>query len=325
MKFWSFFFVTSAVRVFATMILVGVAAWMLLGLSPGSAAERAARAKGVLPADDSAISGPLRADLIARVGRAHDLERSVPHQLTALAADLAQFDLGRSWRTGESNTRVVFGAAAKTFALSAAALMLAFACGLGLAGLSRRRQTGRSWSSSLASLAISVMLVTPPVWIALVGLSFSRDGDPNISVAVLALATIPTAIVARHLTALWDGQSVTPWVRALRARGLAEHTIVLRHGLRVGGPRLVALAPSLVGYCLGAAMVIETVFGVRGLGAMLTDASQLGDAPVVSAVLAVSALAISLASVFASAVARLCDPRIGGSESGVRSTLRARL
>ena len=302
---WTRFLFVSGIRVYLTMIAVSVLAWLLLSLSPGSAAERAARAKGVLPADDSALGSQLRADLISRVGHIHGLDTGVRRQLETVAKGAARFDFGRSWRTGASVRRLVFDVSLKTFALIALGLVSALLVGLGLASLS----LGFGTFSMLGAGAIALLLITPPVWLALLGMRIG-GGETHWSIAIACVATIPTAIIARHARAHWQQSSVANWARALRARGVDERAIRWRYSLRLAVPSLSALFPGLIGYSLGAAMVIETVFGIRGLGATLAESSQVGDAPVVVAVLAIGAIAISVASVVAKGLAIYSDPRL---------------
>jgi peptide/nickel transport system permease protein len=71
------------------------------------------------------------------------------------------------------------------------------------------------------------------------------------------------------------------YVRTLRARGISERAVILRHVLRnAAGPGLTVLALQTLAM-LGGVVVIEQVFDLPGLGQLITNSAQGGDVPVI--------------------------------------------
>lgn len=299
------FAIGAAVRVIAAVIAVAVIAQLLVAASPGRVGERAARAAGVLPPGDSQIPGAVREQLIAEVEARHGLDRPLAWRIAASIGRLATGDLGLSWRDRRPVSAIAGAGAARTLPLIAAALLLAVFAGAG-AALQIARRRGRL-AAAIGSAAISAALVTPPVWLALLLLGL---GGPELVLAALSLAVLPAAIIARHAAAVLERTLAAPWAIAARARGVSEARLAGRYGLREIGAEIAPLAAPLVGYLLGAAMVVETVFGIRGLGAELAGASGRGDAPVVVGLSIICALAVALAGVAGQIVCRRCDPRL---------------
>ena len=302
------FAIGAAVRVIAAAVAVSLVAQLLIAASPGRAGERAARAAGVLPPGDSRIPGAVREQLIAEVEARHGLDRPLASRMAASVARMATGDLGRSWRDARSVSAIAAAGAARTLPLILVALVLAAAAGIGVAGWLARR---RGVPAALTGAAISLALVTPPVWLALMLLGLGT-GAFEPALAALALAVLPAGLIARHAGAVLDRTLAAPWAIAARARGVPESRLVGRYGLREIGAEIAPLASPLAGYLLGAAMVVETVFGIRGIGAELAASAGRGDAPVVVGLSVVCALVVALAGVAGQIIQRRCDPRLRG-------------
>lgn len=288
-------------RIALAAAAVAVAAQLLIAAAPGSPGERAARAAGILPPDDSAIPGALRADLVSRIEARFELDRPLAIRVAASIADLAGGDFGRSWASGRPVRGELARGARLTLPLIAAALVLA-----GLLGVAAAAARGRARFAAAA--AVSAALVAPPVWIGLLLLDAGAGGAPALA-AVATLALLPAAVVAHHAAASLAALEASPWALAARARGVSERRLLWRYGSRELGAELAPLVPVLCGYLLGASMIVERVFGLRGLGALLADASGRGDAPVVVGVAVLAAVVVAVAGAAARALRRRCDPR----------------
>jgi ABC-type dipeptide/oligopeptide/nickel transport system permease component len=88
------------------------------------------------------------------------------------------------------------------------------------------------------------------------------------------------------------------------------------HALGASLSGLVAVGVNLVAYALGASLVIERVFEIRGLGALVLDASARGDAPVVVGATVCAGVVLALVSIAADFGQRALDPRLRAGEEG---------
>jgi ABC-type dipeptide/oligopeptide/nickel transport system permease component len=306
-------------RVVLATAAVGAIGWLLAEAAPGSPGERAALAAGVLPADD-AIPAALREALIAEVAARHRLDRPIGARLGGHLADLVVLDLGTSWRDDRPVADLVAAAAAPTLVTAALALLLAIGLGVGLAITAALAPGGPRDRAIAAACALG--LAVPVAWLALAALAALAAGRPFaiappsgwgtalapvLPAAVLAVA--PAMVIARHGRAALLDAVAAPWAIAARARGVDGRRLIAHHALRVAAPLLVALLPGVGAYLLGASLVSERVFGVRGLGALLAEAAARGDAPVVVGVAMVAAATIAVLAVVADALTAALDPR----------------
>jgi oligopeptide transport system permease protein len=83
---------------------------------------------------------------------------------------------------------------------------------------------------------------------------------------VLALALPQIAYIARLTRASMVEVLRSPFIRAARAKGLTERTVVLRHALKPALLPVVSyLGPAIAAIITGS-VVIEQIFGIPGLG-----------------------------------------------------------
>jgi peptide/nickel transport system permease protein len=99
-------------------------------------------------------------------------------------------------------------------------------------------------------------------------------------------------------------------IRTARAMGLPTRRILFRHALRVALLPLVATTMVQLGNQLGRTVIIETIFGMSGLGGEVFRAILRQDFPVVQAIVLFIALVYILLTLAADLINAKLDPRI---------------
>ncbi|HEY7223064.1 MAG TPA: ABC transporter permease [Micromonosporaceae bacterium] len=100
------------------------------------------------------------------------------------------------------------------------------------------------------------------------------------------------------------------FVRTARAKGLAERTVVVKHGLRAAITPIVTIFGLDLGLLLGGAVLTETTFGLPGLGKYAVDAVSNQDLPQVMGVTMFSSSFIVLANIVVDLFYAVVDPRV---------------
>jgi peptide/nickel transport system permease protein len=100
------------------------------------------------------------------------------------------------------------------------------------------------------------------------------------------------------------------YVTTARAKGLGEQPVVLKHALRNALIPTVTVAGLQVGFRIGGAIVVETVFAVPGIGSFGIDAILKRDYPQVQAFVLVGALIFVLTNLIVDLLYSVIDPRI---------------
>jgi len=134
---------------------------------------------------------------------------------------------------------------------------------------------------------------------------------------VLPVITLALTLVA-HTSRLTRSSMLdvlrSQYVRAARARGLPERSVVYRHALRNALLPTVTVLAGNFGWLMGGLVVVETVFAFPGLGGLLVFAIQQRDIPLVEAAIVVIAGFYALANVAADVTYTYLDPRIRYSD-----------
>ena len=100
------------------------------------------------------------------------------------------------------------------------------------------------------------------------------------------------------------------YMRTARAKGLALHVVVLKHGLKNAAIPLVTFLGLQMGLLLGGTVVVEEIFGWPGVGRLLLQAISFRDYPVVQAATFILAMIFVLVNILVDLVYVLLDPRV---------------
>ncbi len=316
MRALAFRLVRRLARAAVTLFALAVAAWLCLEAAPGDPAEAAARASGLLPGEGERVPPGLRDRVIKRTAQVHGLDRPPHERLARYLRRAAAGDLGRSWRDGRPVTAALGRALPVTLALLLAGLLAAYATGL-LAALAAASAPGRP-RDRLVTAVCAVALSLPTAWAAVLMLRAFASGQPwtwfppsgGWVLPILCVSYVSAAVVARYGRALLVDAAGQPFTTAARARGASAGRVLAVHALGVARAPLASLLASLVPYLLGASLVVERAFDLRGLGSLLVAASSAGDAPMVLGVTLVAGALVALSSLVADLLAAAADPRL---------------
>lgn len=240
-------------------------------------------------------------------------DRPLSERYVDWVIDVTFFNLGVSPTTGEPVGGMVLDAIGKTAAYLIPGTIVAWVLGVA-AGLRSARHAG-SVSDRLGRATSYVLLGLPGFWLA--GLAIALLGGNHHDGGLLWEVVVPAGIVATGLFAgqvsLTRSRSVDqygePYVRFLRAKGLSENAIDRRVLRNVLVPVLSMTAAELFAVLVLAAVVVESVLAIDGLGRLAYMAAYENDIPLIigtTVTLAVVGVGGSLLSDLASA---WLDPR----------------
>jgi peptide/nickel transport system permease protein len=100
------------------------------------------------------------------------------------------------------------------------------------------------------------------------------------------------------------------YVRTGWAKGLRERVVVLKHGLRNAVIPVVTVLGIQLAQVLGGTVIIESIFGLPGMGRFLFEAITQRDYPVIQGINLVIVSVIVLVNLAVDALYALLDPRI---------------
>ena len=99
-------------------------------------------------------------------------------------------------------------------------------------------------------------------------------------------------------------------IEKARAKGVREWAVVLKHALKNALIPTVTVLGLQVGFLIGGAIIVETVFSVPGVGSFGISAISLRDYPQVQAFVLLFALGFVLINLIVDVLYAFLDPRI---------------
>jgi len=124
------------------------------------------------------------------------------------------------------------------------------------------------------------------------------------------LATAFAAVYARLLRGSLLDVMGEDYIRTARAKGLAERSVILRHGVRSAITPVVTILGLDIGILLGGAILTESVFNIPGIGRLAYDAIVRGDLPIVQGTVLFGAFFIIIMNLIVDILYAFLDPRV---------------
>ena len=132
----------------------------------------------------------------------------------------------------------------------------------------------------------------------------------HIALPAFALATIPTAFIARITRSAMIDVLSTDFIRTARAKGLIERLVVLKHALKNAMLPVITVIGLQTGSLLAGAILTETIFAWPGMGRWIVNAIVARNFPVVQTGVLVFALIFIAVNLLVDISYGWFDPRI---------------
>lgn len=166
------------------------------------------------------------------------------------------------------------------------------------------------WLATLVLLFTSTLLHWTPsiIWVPILDDPLGNLEQIWLPVAILAVFVVATTARMTR-TAMLDVLS-QDYVRTARAKGLGRRRVVYRHALRNALIPVMTLTGVQVATLISGATILETIFGLPGLGYTLTQAIYKRDYPVIEDAALMLALIVVLLNLVVDVLYAVVDPRI---------------
>lgn len=127
---------------------------------------------------------------------------------------------------------------------------------------------------------------------------------PEITLLIVSVSSIFVTMRFSMINVLGED-----YIVMARMKGLSERTIKYKHGMRNALIPVITVVMMNMGYILGGATVIETVFAYPGMGRLLYDSVIGRDYPLIQGCFLISTLCVVAANIIADLLYPLIDPK----------------
>ena len=261
--------------ILATVLLGGFLSAALVRLAPGFDTNEA-------QLDSHLNSESIEALRQARLSQ-HNIFRFYLHSLRSATHG----DLGSSIALQQPVSKLLRERGPLTLRLVAIGLLLSWTTAMALA-LSAAWLRLSSYDAA-ATVLTGTLLCMPAAVLALFSVLWNTP-------AALAIALIVFPRDFRYARNLLGKAYSLPHITTARAKGLSEPRILFWHVVPVAGPQLLAVAGVSVSLALGAAIPVEALCGLAGVGQLAWQAALARDLPLLMNITVVVTLVTLLAN-----------------------------
>jgi len=280
----------------------------------------------LIPGDPAVTLLGLRANphKVALLHQEWGLNRPLPVQYWLFLTRVLRGNFGNSLFYNSPATGIIIGDSAVTLLLIAYAALLSVVIAVPLAILAA---THKDRPADQAVRAIPLVgLGMPSAWVGimlilLLGLKARvfpvggyGSGFPGHAYAMflpsLTLALGIAPVLVRSLRASLIDSLDAEYVATARSKGIPERRVMLRHAVRNAIISSVSILGLQIAWLISGTVVVETVFGLPGVGALMVNSIYRRDFPVVQGITFLLALAVILTNLGTDIVRSLLDPRV---------------
>ncbi len=249
----------------------------------------------------------------------YGLDKPVLSRYGSWLANAARGDLGESMAFRIPVARLVWSRFLNTLLMGLIALFLSIGLSVLLAVWSTRARS--KWLDRFVELLIFLTASTPRMVLALIALVLSLSlvsGASNYAFVLLAgsivLAVPLISILLAQLKNSLDEMMSADFIRTARAKGLSEWSVITKHALRPSLSPFLTIAGLSLGGLLGGSVIVESVLGWQGIGALTVAAVRGRDVPVVMGVVLIASAAVWFGNALAELLQFANDARIRTGE-----------
>ena len=222
-------------------------------------------------------------EVMANIEASYHLNEPIGEQYVDYLVKLAHGDFGPSFKYKDFSVNYLIGQAFPVSAsLGLAAFCFAMVCGIG-AGIIAALRQNTFWDYAVMGVAMTGVVIPSFVVAPLLVLIFAitlkwlPGGGWNggqwqfVLLPMLALSLAYISSIARIMRSSMIEVMHSDYIRTARAKGMPMRRIVFRHALRPALLSVVSyMGPAFVGIITGS-MVIESIFGLPGIGQLFVN------------------------------------------------------
>jgi peptide/nickel transport system permease protein len=275
----------------------------------------------VVPGDPVTAMLQKRADqaTIDRMRHEMGLDRPLPVQYADFVAKAAVGDLGQSFRTKQPVTQMIVKAMPTTIRLTFWSMGVALLLGVPFGVAAALRQN--TWVDYVATITTLSFISAPVFWVAILAQIFfglkldllpisGYEGWQYMIMPATVLGSRYAASIARYTRSSMLDVLNQEYVRTARAKGLAQRVVVWKHALRNAMVPLLTVIGLELGGLLTGSILIESLFGLPGLGQLTVQGLNFRDFPMIQGNVLFTATIFVLSNMLVDIGYAAVDPRI---------------
>ena len=261
---------------------------------------------------------------IAELNKELGLDRPWWRQYFDVVGSAFTFDFGRSWNTKQKISTMIKERAGPSLAISFPAFFISTILGIVVA-LFVSFYRGHLVDRLMVIVCVTLMSISALAYILFGQWFFSYklglfeisgyehgffDSLPYIGLPILIWVVLALGPNVRFYRTLILDEIYQDYVRTARAKGLSEKWILLKHVLKNSMIPILTHVIIQIPFLILGTLLLESFFGIPGLGGMIVTAANSTDFPIIKAMTVVSAVFLIMFNLLTDILYTVVDPRI---------------
>ncbi|GAB4152810.1 MAG: ABC transporter permease [Cyanobacteria bacterium J069] len=302
-----------------TLLAISLVIFTILALAPGD------------PMAEFASNPAITAEVRENIRRSLGLDQPLPVRYVKWLGAMLRGDLGFSFTSRSPVSGLIWQRLPTTLWIAGVSYLISVAIALPLGVFSSLRRDsladqvftsvvvmGFSLPTFVTSLLMIIAFSVQRRWLPFIYDSTLVVRDWNSLVLQLKQSIMPiatlvlfqTAALMRFVRAAMLDELSQNYIRTAHAKGLSKRRIVLSHALRNALIPVVTLVALDLPSLFTGSLVVEQVFRVPGIGALLVESISRSDTPVVMAIAFIFSILVVLLNLVADLLYGWLDPRV---------------
>ena len=290
-----------------TLLAIVTLAFFMMRIAPGGPFDR-----------ERALPPEIEKNVLA----AYDLDQPLLLQYADYLLGVLRGDFGPSFKYRDFTVaELLWTGFPASLKVGGIAIVLAVVVGITLGTLAALRQNSgvdyAVMATAMTGITIPNFVMAPiltlifGVWLSWLPVAGWNGGAPqNLVLPVIALALPQIAYIARLTRGSMIEVLHANYVRTARAKGLRERIVVVRHALKGALLPVVSYLGPAAAQVVTGSVVIETIFGIPGIGRYFVQGDLNRDYTLVMGTVIVFAVLIILLNLIVDLLYGLLDPKV---------------
>jgi peptide/nickel transport system permease protein len=252
------------------------------------------------------------------------LDKSKPAQFVDYLGQVVTFDFGRSYSTKQRISEMIWNGIPASLSLAIPAFIIETVLALIIAVLvayfrgslfDRIVVVSCVMGMSISSLAY--ILFGQYVFAYLLGLFPISGYDPDpilrfkyVALPVLIWVAVSVGVNVRVFRTFLLDEVSQDYVRTARAKGLSENATLFKHILKNAMIPVLTFVVIQIPFLITGSFLLESFFGIPGLGSITIDAIHNSDFPVIKAMTTIETLLFIFGNLLTDMLYSVVDPRV---------------
>jgi len=251
------------------------------------------------------------------------LNRPIYMQFLDYLRQIVTLDFGRSYSNKQEIWTMITNTAPVSFAVAFPAFLISAILSISLSlFVSFYRGT---WIDRIVMVVCVIMISVPSLayilfgqyflsyqmgWFPISGFSWGPEMFSYIALPIIIWIALSLGGELRFYRTVMLDEINQDYIRTARSKGLSEKKVMFKHVLKNAMIPIITSIVIQIPYLITGALLLESFFGIPGMGSMVVDAFNTSDFPVIKAQVVIMSLLYMVFNLLTDICYSLADPRV---------------